>query len=511
MSEARDQAGPGAGGPEGSAAPGGATVGHGLQRNLHVWEAIGLSVGAMSPALAMSFSGPGVAALVGRGAALSFVFAGITCCLIGYGYMLLTRKYNHAGSVYGFVGASLGPRLGVFSGWAMALMYFVFVPASAAASGYFLAGVLQDLGWWKGADWIWLALPISLIMWAFSAGVIKRSTRALLYIEAVTVTLIIALLVIIVVKVGQGHGLNHGTLTGSIFSLPSGVNVHALILGSVFGFLAFAGFEGAGALGEEAQNPQQAIPRAIGSSVIALAVFYIACIAVQSLGFGANQAGSTAFAGSGGPLFQLADVYVGGAMRDIIELGAAFSAFGAGLGAAVAGARLIYAVARDGAPSFPLARVSHPSGSPRAAVLLVIVIDAICLLILRGLGATGLQVWQYLGTLGTLAILVGYGMVNIGATRAVFDRSLGVPRWRGFLPGIAVILVAYVLYANIYPAPASPYNLFPYILLAWLVIGVVVIAATPKLVRRVGAGLAQDLDLPAGRVAGELMPDVADG
>jgi amino acid transporter len=482
------------------------TTSHGLKRNLRVWEAIGLSVGAMSPALAMSFSGPGVASLVGRGAALSFVFAGVTCCLIGYGYMLLTRKYNHAGSVYGFVGASLGPRLGVFSGWAMSLMYFVFVPASAAASGYFLAGVLQDIGWWHGADWIYLALPITLIMWAFSAGLIKRSTRALLYIEAVTVTLIVVLMVIILVKVGQGHGLNGGTLTASVFTLPSGVNVHALVLGSVFGFLAFAGFEGAGALGEEAQNPRKAIPMAIGSSVVALAVFYIACIAVQSIGFGATKAGSAAFAGSGGPLFQLAGVYVGSPMRDLIELGAAFSAFGAGLGAAVAGARLIYGVARDGAPSTPFARVSDRSGSPRPAVLLVIIVNVICLLILRALGATGLEVWQYLGTLGTLAILVGYGMVNAGATRAVFDGSLEVPKWRGVLPGIAVVLVAYVLYANVYPAPASPYNLFPYILLAWLVIGAAVIVLSPSLVRRVGLGLARDLDLPAGRVAAETLP-----
>ena len=113
MSETRDAAG------QPAAAAEGQVTAHGLKRNLHVWEAIGLSVGAMSPALAMSFSGPGVAALVGRGAALSFVFAGVTCCLIGYGYMLLTRKYNHAGSVYGFVGASLGPRTGVFSSWAM--------------------------------------------------------------------------------------------------------------------------------------------------------------------------------------------------------------------------------------------------------------------------------------------------------------------------------------------------------------------------------------------------------
>jgi amino acid transporter len=479
---------------------------HGLKRNLHVWEAIGLSVGAMSPALAMSFSGPGVAGLVGRGAALSFVFASVTCCLIGYGYMLLTRKYNHAGSVYGFVGASLGPRLGVFSGWAMSLMYFVFVPASAAASGYFLAGVLQNLGWWHGADWIYLGVPILLVMWGFSAGLIRRSTRALLYIEAVTVSLIILLMIIIVVKVGAGHGLNGGKLTASIFSLPSGVNFHALILGSVFGFLAFAGFEGAGALGEEAENPRKSIPRAIGVSVVALAVFYIACIAVQSLGFGANTAGSSAFASSGGPLFQLAGSYVGSPMRNLIELGAAFSAFGAGLGAAVAGARLIYGVARDGAPASPLARVSQRSGSPRAAVLLVMIVSVICMFILRILGTTGLQVWQYLGTLGTLAILVGYGLVNIGAARAVFDGSLEVAKWRGVLPCLAVIMVGYVLYANVYPAPASPYNAFPYILLVWLAIGAAVILLTPKLVSRVAHGLARDLDLPAGRAAAEVLP-----
>lgn len=487
-------------------APAGQATGHGLKRDLHVWEAIGLSVGAMSPALAMSFSGPGVAALVGRGAALSFVFASVTCCLIGYGYVLLTRKYNHAGSVYGFVGASLGPRLGVFSGWAMSLMYFVFVPASAAASGYFLAGVLSDLGWWTGADWIWLALPISLIMWGFSAGVIKRSTRALLYIEACTVTLIVVLMVIILVKVGQGHGLNGGTLTASVFTLPSGINVHALILGSVFGFLAFAGFEGAGALGEEAQHPQKAIPRAIGSSVVALAIFYIACIAVQSIGFGATKGGSAAFAGSSGPLFQLAGAYVGTPMRNLIELGASFSAFGAGLGAAVAGSRLLYGMARDGAPRSLVARVSDRSGAPHGAVIVVITIDVICLVILRILDATGLQVWQYLGTLGTLAILVGYGLVNAGAARAVFDRSLGVPRWRGVFPTIAVLLVGYVLYANIYPAPAAPYNSFPYILLAWLVAGAVVIVATPRLARRVAQGLARDLDLPTGRAAAEVLP-----
>jgi hypothetical protein len=81
-----------------------------------------------------------------------------------------------------------------------------------------------------------------------------------------------------------------------------------------------------------------------------------------------------------------------------------------------------------------------------------------------------------------------------------------VPQWRGVLPVIAVVFVGYVLYSNVYPAPSFPYNLFPYILLAWLVVGLAVIMGSPKLVRRVGAGLARDLGLPAGRAEGELHP-----
>jgi amino acid transporter len=56
----------------------------------------------------MAFSGPGIAVLVGRAAALSFVFAAVTVLCIGYAFMLLARKYNNAGNVYGFVGEAIG-------------------------------------------------------------------------------------------------------------------------------------------------------------------------------------------------------------------------------------------------------------------------------------------------------------------------------------------------------------------------------------------------------------------
>ncbi len=467
-----------------------------LRRELHIWEAIGLSVAGASPALAMAFSGPGVAALVGRAAALSFLFAAVTCIFIGYAFMLLARKYNSAGSVYGFVGASLGPRSGFFASWAMMLMYFVFTPGSAAASGYFVADLFNDLGWWRGASFIWFAIPITVIIWLTSAGLARHSTRTLLSIEGVTVLLILVLMIVILVKVGGGHGLNGGKLTLSIFAPPAGVNVHAVILGAVFGFLAFTGFEAAGALGEETVNPGREIPRAIGVSILAVAIFYVACIAVQSLGFGANKAGSAEFAASSGPLFQLSSAYLNGAVRDVILVGAACSAFGAAVSEAMAGSRLLYALSRDGTPSSPLARISAPSGAPRRAVELIIAVNVILLLAFQFAGVSGFTIWQYLGTLGTLAILVGYALVCIGASRAVLNGHLQVAKWRALVPALAALMVAYTLYNQLVPAPAMPYRLFPYITLAWLLIGAGVVIFAPRLATRMGDGLTRALGLP---------------
>jgi amino acid transporter len=468
----------------------------GLRRELRWWQAAALSIAGAAPTVSMAFSGPGAAALVGRAAALSFVFAAGTCKFIGYAFMLLARKFNNAGNVYGFVGASLGPRTGFFAGWAMALMYFVFIVASISASAFLLSDLGAALGWWHSANFLYFAIPISALVWLTSSGVAKHSTRLLLYIEGGSVVLITVLMVFILVRVGTGHGLNGGKLTFSVFELPSGVNLHALVLGAIFGFLAFTGFEAAGSLGEETTNPGRSIPRALGTAIVAVGIFFIACIATQSIGFGANKAGSAAFASSSSPLFQLAGTYTDSALRDIILLGAAISGFGAAVSEAVAGSRLVFALARDGAPSSRVAKVHEPSGTPRSALAILMVVDIALLVLAQLVGVTGFNMWQYLGTLGTLAILVGYGLVCLGAVVAVAGGRLDGARWRAAFPLIGLALVGYTLYNELIPAPAWPYRIFPYITAGWLAVGLILILANPGLARRIGTGLTRGLGLP---------------
>src|SRR5207248_5325041 len=139
---------------------------------------------------------------------------------------------------------------------------------------------------------------------------------------------------------------NGQTITANAFKLPSGTSLSAVASAAVFGFLSFAGFEGAAALGEETDKPRREIPRAIRNAVVGCGVFYILCILIQTWGFGTNAAGVKAFSTSAAPLGDLASSYVGSGMSDAINFGATISAFASGLGATAAGARILYALSR---------------------------------------------------------------------------------------------------------------------------------------------------------------------
>ena len=95
-----------------------------LRRNLTVWQAVGLSVALMAPSMAANINPQFTAQTVGRRAVpLAFLFAAIGVLLVGYGFVRLCQYYQHSGSVYAYVGSTLGPRAGVVSGLALLATY----------------------------------------------------------------------------------------------------------------------------------------------------------------------------------------------------------------------------------------------------------------------------------------------------------------------------------------------------------------------------------------------------
>jgi amino acid transporter len=88
----------------------------------------------MAPAMAANINPQGTGSVVGRAVPLSFALAMVGALLIAYSFVRLSQRFQHAGSVYGFVGAVLGSRAGNFSGWILAVAYVLFDVYTAIAA-----------------------------------------------------------------------------------------------------------------------------------------------------------------------------------------------------------------------------------------------------------------------------------------------------------------------------------------------------------------------------------------
>src|SRR3984957_5356674 len=108
-----------------------------LRRNLSVWEAIGISLALMAPSMAASINPQGTAGTVGRAGPLAFTISFVGVLLVASTFVRLTQRFHHSGSVYGFVGATLGPRAGVIAGWALAGTYTFYGVVTSMAGGRF--------------------------------------------------------------------------------------------------------------------------------------------------------------------------------------------------------------------------------------------------------------------------------------------------------------------------------------------------------------------------------------
>ena len=194
-------------------------------------------------------------------------------------------------------------------------------------------------------------------------GDVRVATRSLLSMEGISIALIVILVVVVFVKLltGSAPGDNSHSFVDA-FKLPGGTSLDTIATAAVFGFLSFAGFEGAASLGEETNEPRSNIPRALFLAPLGIGIFYLFVILAQTLGFGTDEAGVAAFAGSSSPLGDLSKSYVGAGLEDAINLGATLSAFASALGTATAGSRILFALSRDGLPGSPLGRTSPRIG-----------------------------------------------------------------------------------------------------------------------------------------------------
>jgi amino acid transporter len=460
-----------------------------LFKGVGTWGAIAVAVAGMAPTMAMNLNPQEPAEHVGRVVPLVFLLSTLVVLFVAWCFARLSNEHPNAGSAYGFVAATLGPRAGLVAGWTLLGTYLCFVIVGLAGVGLFGANLLQRLDLWRDASSLGLTVLAAMVVAPLSIVPAQRAGLVLIILEGVAVVAMVLMACAVLLLVAQGHGPQGDPPLLDLFIPTAGVGASAIALGLSFGLLSFAGFEQVATLGEEVKKSRFTIPRVLIGTVLGAGIVFTLVTAAETLGFGTDRAGVARLTTSTSLLADLSARYFGGWSGDLFDALAICSALGGALASIVAASRILFALGRDLVPSSPVARISPASGTPRNA--------AVCVLVAAILGygalrlvfrASGSDAFFWGSTLGALALLVAYLLVVLSAAGALMRPSGRGMRWLLLIPALAAVAIAYTFWVNVYPPQPGAYRVIPWIVLVWCCAPVVATLFDPRLLELVASG-----------------------
>jgi amino acid transporter len=432
---------------------------YGLRRGiLSPLETLAQSVSTVAPTTTPAATIPLVCALAGNGTWLAYVLATVAIFLVALCIARYARHSSSPGSLYTYASMTLPRWLSATVAWSLLLAY-VATGSSVIGGFYHYANVLLR----DATGHVFSAVLLSLLVTGVSIWIayrdVKISARLMLWIEAASVSVIVVVVALVLFRHGwhlDGDQLHLRGMTGS-----------GLRLGLVLALFSFVGFESATTLGAEARDPLKTIPRAVIQSSVLAGAFFTICAYAEVMGFhsvgedlGASQA----------PMYVLARVGGVPVLGLLIDIGALVSLFAGTLACITAAARVLLRMAHDGLAHESLGATHARNHTPSRAVVITGIAAVLPVAVLAYRGASGLDVYGWMGSLATYGFIVAYALVCVGLPRylrqyRVFSRGAQIVPW---LAAVAMLLA---LLGNLYPVPEGPYGKLPYIYLAYLIAG----------------------------------------
>jgi amino acid transporter len=463
------------------------------RRSLPFREVFAQSLAGTGPSGSLAFGPALVFANAGHGTWVSYVLSLVSLLLVGWAFSTFGTRLASAGSMYTYAAEGLGPLIGVLVAWACVVAYAVIAMVVVAGSGQFFGQFFVVIGWDGAASTgaqVVFALLIGATALTLALRDVKVSMRAALTLEVVSIIAITAVLVATLLK--------HGVADSAQFKFH-GVTLHGIVLGMVLALTGYVGFESAASLGQEADNPRRAVPRAIRINVIACGIYFIIGSYIYILGFDKMGMDITQ---SAAPLNDLAEGAGVSWLRYVIDLGIAIGFIAVTVAALTAVSRILFNMSGEGLVPRSLSRVSSTHRTPSVALLLVGAGVTGAVVISEIAGLTPVDILGYYGSIATYGFIVAYLIVSLAA--AGYLRRLGVLKPIHLVPSIlGAAAMATVLYYSVHPVPDYPYNIFPYVFLGLLVPGMgaylILRKRRPDVARAVGTlseGLHPDSDHP---------------
>ena len=441
------------------------------------FDAVAVSIGGMAPTVAMNLNPQQPAEHVGRAVPLVFALCTVLLLLVAWCFAHLAARYPGAGSAYTFVGATLGRRAGLVAAWITLGAYLSFMMVAVSGFGLFGSNILARFSSGPHLSPDGLSVIGAVIIGVLCLTSLRVTGRALMALEGISILAMVALSVVVLSKVFEGHGPIGDPRIRMVFVPPEGVGVAAIALGLGFGFLSYAGFEESVTLGDEVTQASRTIPRVLILTVLTAGIACTVISAAEVLGFGLTPADMKRFTSSTSLLGDLATMYAGHGVGDVFDLFAMLSALSAGLATAAASSRIIAALLRDYAPASPLARIETGTGTPRNAALMVLAVGVLGYQVMRqAFSASASDAFFWASTLAALGILLVYLLVSISAGSSVVRTRAGTRRGVLLIPVTAAAVTFSTLWVNVFPVQPGAYAVLPWVVVGWIAIAVVAAA-----------------------------------
>jgi amino acid transporter len=434
-------------------------AGYGLRREaLSPWETLAQSISTISPTATPVATIPLVCALAGNGTWLAYLLATAAVFLVALCISKFARYSASPGSLYSYASAILPPSLVAVVAWSLLLAYVA--TGSSVLGGFYHYGNLLIL---DARNHEISAVILAVLATAISTWIawrdVKISARLMLWIEAVSVSLILIVVALLLLR--QGAHLD--TLQLQL----RGMSGSGLRLGLVLALFSFVGFESATTLGSEAREPLKTIPRAVIQSALLSGAIFTVCAYAEVLGF---RAAGQDLGTSPAPMRVLADVSGAGFLGLLIDIGALVSLFACTLACITAAARVLLLMAHGGLTHGSL-RVTHMRNeTPGRAVIVAGIAAVFPVAVLAARGTSGLDVYGWMGSLGTYGFIVAYALACLALPRYLRIHNDFRPGAQ-IVPWLAFLAMLLALVGNLYPVPEGAYGKLPYIFLGYLGLG----------------------------------------
>ncbi len=334
--------------------------------------------------------GAGIYVLIGEAAGfagnalwISFILGAIVAAFAGLSYSELTALFPKAAAEYIFVKEGFRSNfIGFLVGW-LTIITSIIVAATVALG---FGGYVEEL------------TNIPILVSALAILGILSFVNFIGIKESVWANTVFAFITIgglgIIIFVGFAFPME-----AEIDYFESPLGISGIVIAFVLVFFAFIGFEDMANVAEEVKRPSRTIPKGIMLSVLITTVIYI-LVSIASV----RTVGWEQLAESSAPLALVAQQKIGEQGHFILSLIALFATASTILITLVAGARIIFGMARDGSLPKKLASIHSKSKTPWIAVILIF-IASVCFSFIGDI--------VIVANIVVFAIVVTFAMINL--------------------------------------------------------------------------------------------------